>query len=241
MDRFLVLFAREPARQAREKGLRTPEAEGLFQEIAKGWARAARLAGANLVLATPEEDRAAWARSLGDTRDLSWIAQRGSSLGERLEDAARRAATLGGRAVFVGGDVAPSLAVLLEAFDAIEGGSEAAVAPAPDGGFSLLAVGPTDADLLRAVRPRRRNILRDLLRALHRRGRRVRVVSSAADVDGRSSLRRLLRGGDVPALLLSLARRALIRSPAFPETSYRPLSLLFLHGSPVLRGPPLPA
>jgi len=108
MGRFLVLFGREPARQARDKGLRSPQAVELFREFARGWAAAARLAGARLVLAAPEEDRSAWARALAGAEGWAWIAQRGDSLGSRLESTARRAAALVGRALILGGAVAPS-------------------------------------------------------------------------------------------------------------------------------------
>ena len=238
MDRFLVLFAREPARQAREKGLRSSEAEELFRGFARGWAEAARGAGARFVLATPQEDRPAWARALAGIEDPAWLAQRGPSLGARLEDAARRAAALGGRAVLVGGDVPPSATALLETFEGLEAGWDAALSPAPDGGISLLAIGSPDADLLRGFRPRRRTVFRDLLRALRLRGRRVRIVSPAPDVDGRASLRKLLRGNAIPPLLDSLARLALARSPAFPENPSSLASPFLLHGPPVLRGPP---
>lgn len=238
MGRFLVLFGREPARQARDKGLRSPEAEELFRELARGWAGAARLAGARLVLAAPEEDRSAWTRALAGVEDWAWIAQRGDSLGSRLENAVRRAAALGGRAVFVGADVAPSATALKEAFQRIEEGWDAAVSPAPDGGFSLLAIAPDDADVLRGVRLRRRTAFRDLLRALRLRGRRVGIVRPAADVDGRASLRTLLRGSSLPSLLVALVRRVLAGRPAFPQRPSSPAALLLLKGPPVLRGPP---
>lgn len=240
MNRFLVLFAREPARQAREKGLHSPAAEGLFREFARGWARAARQTGARLVVATPAEDRRAWERSLAGVPNPGWMIQRGPSLGARLEDVARKAAALGGRAVLVGGDVSPSPTALLEAFRDLEGGCDAAISPAPDGGVSLLAVCPEDADLLRGIRPRRRTLLSDLLRALRLRGRRVSLVTPASDLDGRSALRRFARGRSVPSLLVELARRALTRPRPFRRSTAFLIPRVFF-GSPALRGPPSPA
>jgi hypothetical protein len=141
--------------------------------------------------------------------------------------------------VLVGGDVAPSAVALIEVFEAIEGGADAAIAPAPDGGVSLLALAPGDLDLLGGIRQRRRTLLRDLLHALSRRGRRVRLVAPAADVDGRRSLRLLLRGTRVPGALFALAR--LVLCPAIGASSRsellpRPRALANPSG---LRAPPL--
>jgi glycosyltransferase A (GT-A) superfamily protein (DUF2064 family) len=240
MNRVLVLFAREPARQARDKGLSSPGAAELFRGFARGWQEAARLAGARLIVAAPQEDRAAWKHVFGGP-ECGWISQRGSSLGARLEDAARRAASLGGHAVLVGGDVAPSAGALLEAFQAMEDRADAAISPAPDGGFSLVALSHEDFDLLRGVRERRRTVLRDLLRALSARHRTVRLLSPAGDVDGRGSLRGLLRRDLLPACFVPLARQSLaVSSGFFPQPQSAPLRAS-LHGPSFLRGPPPPA
>ena len=118
---------------------------------------------------------------------------------------------------------------------------DAAISPAPDGGVSLLAMRSADADLLRGIRPRRRTVRRDLLRALLARGRRVRLLPPATDVDGRASLRRLVRGEALPVFLVPLARRALQAVLAIPAGCSRVFSPLVLHGSPSLRGPPISA
>ena len=241
MNRFLVLFAREPARQARDKGLTSPAAAELFRDFGRGWQDAARLAGARLIIAAPREDQPAWKAVVGGAEN-GWISQRGSSLGARLENAARSAAAFGGHAVMVGGDVAPSAVTLLEAFQAMEGGGDAAISPAPDGGFSLVALSSEDLDLLRGVRERRRTVLRDLLRALSARRRTVKLLSPAADVDGRGSLRALLNRDLLPASFVALARESLSASPAFSRQRQNPPPrTLFSHGPSALRGPPPPA
>jgi Uncharacterized protein conserved in bacteria (DUF2064) len=240
MNRVLVLFAREPARQAREKGLESPGAAELFREFARGWRDAARLVGAELILAAPREDRPAWS-TVFDGAEVGWLSQRGTSIGARLEDAARRAALAGGQAVLVGGDVAPSAVALLEAFLALESGADAAISPAPDGGFSLVALAREDFDLLRGVRERRRTVLRDLLRALAARRRAVKLLSPAADVDGRGSLRAILSRELLPARFVPLARQSLAATPGFSPRSESALPRLSHHGPSDLRGPPLPA
>jgi hypothetical protein len=98
---------------------------------------------------------------------------------------------------------------LKDAFEALETGAHAAVSPALDGGVSLLALSGDDLDLLRGFRRRRRTVLRDLLRALRERGRRVEIVAPAADVDGPRSLRALLRRLPTAAPLRPLVRSLL--------------------------------
>ncbi len=240
MSRFLVLFAREPARQAREKGLGWAAAQ-LFRGFAAGWLEAARQTGAQVVVATPPEDIAAWRQVFRGAPDWAWIRQRGSTFGLRLEDAARRAAALGGHSVLVGGDVAPSASALSEAFRAVEEGADAAVSPAPDGGVSVLALSRADLDLLRGIRERRRTVLADLLRALGRRGRRVQIVPPAADLDGPAALRALLREEKIPVSLIPIARRALAPLILSCPRSHRQPLAGALHGPPILRGPPLSA
>src|SRR5262245_3388759 len=120
MRRTLVLFAREPARQARDKGLGGPGAADLFAAIGSGWSEAARRARATLIVAAPPEDLPAWRRRLGTGPGISWHAQRGATFGQRLREAARRGSARGARAVVVGGDVPPSLPRLREAFRALE-------------------------------------------------------------------------------------------------------------------------
>ncbi len=148
-----MLFAREPAREARAKGFTAPEAAELFAHFAVGWRDAAWRADARLVVATPPEDRAAWRLSLPGDPEVLWVTQRGRSLGERLEAAARSVAELGGCAVLVGGDVVPSLTALETAFAALEDGAEAVLAPAPDGGVSVVGFSPRHLDLLRGIEP----------------------------------------------------------------------------------------
>ena len=193
MSRFLVLFARGPAAQAREKGLASPDAEFLFRKLAAGWLEAAAAAGARPVVAAPPEDLPAWRRALPAGLDILWFPQAGDTLGERLEHSARRAASLGGNSVIVGGDVPPSATALRTAFEALEGGADAVLSPAADGGVSLVALLPEDLDLLGDIRPRRRTVLRELRRALKDRGRRVELLDSVPDLDGPGSLRVLLR------------------------------------------------
>jgi glycosyltransferase A (GT-A) superfamily protein (DUF2064 family) len=241
VPRSLVLFAREPAREAREKGFRSPDAAQLFAVFAKGWLEAARRADARLVIATPPEDRPAWRRMLGGENDVLWIPQRGRSFGERLEGAARRVAALGGHAVCVGGDVVPSWAGLIEAFDELEHGADSVLAPATDGGVSLIGLPLEDLDLLGSIGRRRRDVFVCLRDSLQRRGRSVAVVECLPDVDRRSALRPLLRGNQTFSLVRSLVRGVLASLRFMEFRRRRPAPRGPVYGPPVLRGPPAPA
>lgn len=240
MDRFLVLFARAPEREAREKGFATEDAAGLFSAFASGWLEAAAKTGARLVVAAPPEDLAAWRRRLSSEAGIVWLAQRGRSFGDRLRHAAEGVAGLGGHAVLVGGDVAPEARAAREAFEALERGADAALAPADDGGVSLLGVSMRDVDLLERLAVGQRDAFAILASGLAARGRSVAVVCPAPDVDGRAALRRLLRAAPV-AISRSMARGALRVSPpppAPPPLFVRPSLLASPSG---LRAPPPPA
>jgi glycosyltransferase A (GT-A) superfamily protein (DUF2064 family) len=243
VTRHLVLFAREPARQAREKGFgRIPEASLLFSKFAAGWAQAAREAGASLTISTPREDLAGWRRSsdaaLGHA---DWVIQEGRTFGERLRETAARAAALAGHAVVVGGDVPPCADRLIAAFEALESGVDAVLAPAADGGVSLIGLAAGDLDLLIAIGQRRRNVFSALREALAARGRRLSVLASAPDVDGRSGLRGLLRRASFPAELSRLGRVLLSIRPSLPSPPAAPFVERPAAAAPSLRGPPLAA
>ena len=220
--RLLVLFSREPRRQADEKGLRGRAGEHLFTAFALGWLDAARRVEARLAVAAPRADHAGWRRSLSG-EEIALLEQRGSSFGRRLEDAARQAGELGGHAVLVGGDVAPAPEILAKAFDLLEKGADAVLAPAPDGGVSLVALPAADLDLLRGLAPRRFDVFSRLSKSLRARGRLVRVVAPAPDVDGRRQLGRLLRRPLWTPDLKALARDALKSKTWSPSVAALPV------------------
>lgn len=209
MSRYVVLFAREPGREARAKGFSEPAGGELFAALARGWTAAAVRAGARLAVATPREDRPGWSRWVHPSEPPLWLDQRGASFGERLERAGRDAAELGDHAVLVGGDVLPSVEALEEAFRLLEGGADAVVAPARDGGFSLVALRRDDLDLLAHVARRRSDACDRLCRSLRARGRTVSRVPLTPDVDRRRDVRTILRAARLDADLRAAALRIL--------------------------------
>ena len=238
--RVLVLFAREPRREALDKGLDVLSGARLFAAFARGWIDAAGNCGARVFVATPPGDRAAWRRALPGAR-FATIEQRGSSLGRRLEDAARQAAANsgGGCVVLVGGDVAPSATSLAAAFELRERSADAVIAPARDGGVSLVSLVAEDLDLLGRFIPRGTDVFSRLAEALLLRRRRYAVVEPAGDVDGRRELGRLLRATAFPAPELRALARAVLAEDSWSPGPFTPL----LATSPTLgpqvsRGPP---
>jgi glycosyltransferase A (GT-A) superfamily protein (DUF2064 family) len=218
-DRLLVVFARAPRSEARDKGLPEEPASGFFGAILQEWREAARLVGARVAISAPPEDLLAWRRTLPDADDVSWISQRGGSFGTRLEDTSRRASRLARHVVVTGGDVLPTPLALCAAFGALASGADAVIAPAPDGGVSLIALPTRDLDLLRSIAPRRRDVFARLRDALRARRRQVAVAATASDVDGRRQLRSVLQS--LPAFLHAAARRALRRPRrVFPELRF---------------------
>ncbi|HEY6065644.1 MAG TPA: DUF2064 domain-containing protein [Thermoanaerobaculia bacterium] len=237
-ERLLVVFARAPRSEARDKGLPEEPASSFFAAIAQAWTEAARLAGARVAISAPPEDLAAWRHALPDSAGVLWIVQRGGEFGSRLEDTVRRAERLAGRVVVTGGDVVPAPSALCEAFRALDAGADAILAPAPDGGVSILAL-PRDPDLLRSIGRRRRDVFEHLQRDLSSRGRDVAVVTALADVDGPGALRNVAVPGDL-GTLLSRIRRAcrptIRRERPAPRAGRAPL-----RSSAILRGPPAAA
>lgn len=238
--RVLVLFAREPRREALDKGLDAVAGERLFAAFARGWIDAAGNCGARVVVATPSGDRAAWRRALPGAR-FETIEQRGDSLGCRLEDAARQAAAASGNGcvVLVGGDVAPSARSLAAAFELRERAADAVIAPAPDGGVSLVSLTHEDLDLLGRFVPRGTDVFSRLTGALLLRRRRTAVVEPAGDVDGRRELGRLLRTATFPAPELEALARAVLAADRWSPGLFTPLPATPpAVGPQVSRGPP---
>ncbi|MDQ5857291.1 MAG: DUF2064 domain-containing protein [Acidobacteriota bacterium] len=236
--RVLVLFARAPRSEALGKGLDAASGERLFAAFAKAWIDAAKTCGARVVVATPSGDRPAWRRALTGAR-FEFLEQRGSSLGRRLEDSARKAAATGGCVVLVGGDVAPSAHSLAAAFELREGAADAVISPAGDGGVSLVSLRKEDLDLLARFVPRASDVFFRLSRALALRGRRVAVVAPAHDVDGRRELGRLLRTTAFPSFELEALARAVLDEKCWSPGRLAPRFASLLHVEPhASRGPP---
>jgi glycosyltransferase A (GT-A) superfamily protein (DUF2064 family) len=238
-DRLLIVFARAPSAEARDKGLPEEAASAFLAAVAREWREAARRAGARFAIAAPPEDLAVWRRALDPDSDHLWLEQRGASFGTRLEDVARRGSRLARFVVVTGGDVIPSPSALSSAFGALASGADAVLAPAPDGGVSMLSIPGPDAPVLRSIGRRRRDAFRRLHSSLLSRARSVAIVEEISDVDGPGALRVLV----APAALRELFS-FLLRScrPSFTQVMRPRLVRQARSAGPsLLRGPPLAA
>ena len=122
------------------------------------------------------------------------LRQQGADLGERLHRALAEAAR-GGAAVAALGSDHPTLpvAVVERAFEAVEAGADAAIGPAEDGGYYLIALAP------RAVRPElfagiawsTDRVLAATLERCRALGLAVELLPTASDVDTPADLARL--------------------------------------------------
>ena len=114
------------------------------------------------------------------------------------------------------------------------------MAPAPDGGISLLSISPADHDLLETIEVGSGSTFGELYGALQARGRVIALLDLTPDVDGRRDLRRQVRRAiDFP---VSILRRAL--APTWTPSRDCPPRVpreLLLAGPAGLRAPPAAA
>jgi 2-phospho-L-lactate guanylyltransferase (CobY/MobA/RfbA family) len=172
---------------------------GFRQACLNSAVRAGIDAGCAVILASPEPLEVA-----GVTH---WMAQAGSSFGERLSRALDGAfAATNGSVVLVGTDV-PDLdpECIRQAVAASLRDPEGVVlGPSPDGGFYLLAAARPLDGVLGSVRWCGHDTLRTLIEALTRAGRAVSLLAPLADLDRPRDLEKWLaaRSSDAVRLLL---------------------------------------
>jgi rSAM/selenodomain-associated transferase 1 len=190
--RRLTIFAREPV--AGRVKTRLAAALGA-QEAARLYAAfladlAAELAAPggewDSVLAhTGEEPGSELARLFG--RGFSFFPQGEGDLGARLVRAFERPRGRAGELAVVVGSDAPTLsrADLARAFAALAADSDVVLAPAPDGGYSLVGLGPRAEarEVFAGVRWSTADALADTLANASRRGLVTTVMEGVPDVD----------------------------------------------------------
>jgi rSAM/selenodomain-associated transferase 1 len=137
------------------------------------------------------------------------LPQQGEGLGARMARAFETAFARGARRVAVAGSDVPGLdaAVLRHAFDALED-AEVAIAPAGDGGYSLLALRAPQPHLLAEMEWSTPKVLEETLRRAA--GLRVTLLPELPDLDTVDDLRRAwpgLRERLDPGLCRAIERR----------------------------------
>ena len=137
----------------------------------------------------PDGALAAMRAWLGDEREYS--AQAGGDLGERLAAAtAQHFERGGGPLVILGGDC-PYLSAerLVEASSALES-ADAAVVPAADGGYCLIALRRAELDVFRSISWSTDAVLAQTRKRLRERGLTATELETAEDVDDGASWQR---------------------------------------------------
>ncbi|HEY7516222.1 MAG TPA: DUF2064 domain-containing protein [Vicinamibacteria bacterium] len=220
--RCVLVFARPPRAEAREKGLRS--AEPLF-----------RLAGRRLAAAVSALKGVDLLPVGGDSGPLE---QRGEDFGERLRNAFADARAMGYETiVVVPGDV-PGLGLpqLQRAFDLLRDRA-VVLGPSPDGGVYLLGVRGPSEHVLSGVRWQTGFVLHDLLA----RAGTAPLLPALGDLDCASDLPRLLRAAAAdPALVAALRQIRADGASVGPSEEERvPTRPGLLRRAP--RGPPATA
>lgn len=127
-------------------------------------------------------DSARMAACFGD--DLTYVAQQGDDLGERLDQAVSAAFASGCQRTLVIGSDCPSISVesLCAGFAALE---QAGVAfgPAADGGYYLVALAAPQSELFRGIEWSSERTLAQSLDVAKRIGLRIKLLETLADVD----------------------------------------------------------
>jgi rSAM/selenodomain-associated transferase 1 len=124
--------------------------------------------------------------------DMSLIRQRGSSLGERLDDLLKQAITGGSQKAVVMDSDSPTLPAdyLSMAFEQLTE-TDVVLGPTTDGGYYLIGVKQPQPRLLRQVQMSTSHVLADTLALAKASGLSVSLLPTWYDVDTIADLRRL--------------------------------------------------
>jgi rSAM/selenodomain-associated transferase 1 len=139
----VVVFGREPipgeVKSRLAAGIGADAAARVYGAILEHTLEVASISGARVVLSLADVPSGSWAQNL----DAAVEIQRGSGLGDRMDDAfARRFAEGEARVVIVGSDCPWFTATHVAKASAKLGGADAVLGPATDGGYWLVAQRP---------------------------------------------------------------------------------------------------
>lgn len=143
MKTCVVVFGREPlpgqVKSRLAAGIGAEAAARVYSATLEHTLDVAKNSGARVVLSMADVPSGPWARNL----DVMVEIQRGSDLGDRMDDAfARRFDEGEGRVVMVGSDCPWFTAIHVAKASAKLGGVDAVLGPASDGGYWLVAQRP---------------------------------------------------------------------------------------------------
>ena len=143
MNACVVVFGREPVpgevKSRLAAGIGDDAAARVYGAILEHTLEVARIGGARVVLSLADVPSGSWAGNMNVAVEI----QRGSDLGDRMEDAfARRFAEGEARVVIVGSDCPWLCATHIAKASAKLGGADVVLGPATDGGYWLVAQRP---------------------------------------------------------------------------------------------------
>jgi len=143
MKTCVVVFGREPVpgevKSRLAAGIGADAAARVYGAILEHTLEDARIGGARVVLSLADVPSGSWAGNMNVATEI----QRGSNLGDRMEDAfARRFAEGEARVVIVGSDCPWLRATHIAKASAKLGGADVVLGPATDGGYWLVAQRP---------------------------------------------------------------------------------------------------
>ena len=154
-------------------------------------AKAAGLAGSlALFLFYEPRGSAAYFQEIAEGMEL--LPQKGSNLGERMEQAFGQVFSLGYRAAAIIGTDSPHLppACLMESFLRLEQGADVVFGPAADGGYYLLAMKGSNPELFRGIEYSNSAVLRESLEKAAAENLAVSLLPEWHDVDTAEDLNR---------------------------------------------------
>jgi len=153
MKACVVVFGREPVpgevKSRLAAGIGDDAAARVYGAILEHTLEVARIGGARVVLSLADVPSGSWAGNMNVAVEI----QRGSDLGDRMEDAfARRFAEREARVVIVGSDCPWLCATHIAKASAKLGGADVVLGPATDGGYWLVAQRPPGLAMFTGIR-----------------------------------------------------------------------------------------
>jgi glycosyltransferase A (GT-A) superfamily protein (DUF2064 family) len=232
-NRLVLVFARLPREESHKKPLvgSLPRVEALYEKLFRRTLAVARSTGATVRLATHGDLPA---RLSFD--GLEVVQQIGATFAERLGHATHDAFADGyGEVVVLGGDT-PTLerTHLDDAFDALLGeGHRAALGPACDGGYYLLALNRFVSSIFTDVALGNSDTGRATEALLEREGFRVEHLAPLHDLDDEAGVRRIARTpGVLRDAALALLSFPSLHCTAFVAPPRRAIAATYARGPP---------
>jgi len=212
MKACVVVFGREPiAGEVKSRlaiGIGADAAARVYRAVLEHTLEAASISGARVLLSLADLPSSSWARSLNVAVEI----QRGSDLGDRMDDAfARRFAEREARVVIVGSDCPWLSATHFAKASAKLGGADAVLGPANDGGYWLVAQRPPGLAIFTRIPWSSPETLERTRKRISSLGGTWSELEELVDIDNVDDLELVLNHPRTPETLQKKLRAALDR------------------------------